>query len=584
MAWHKDYLGLKIAKLMHNPTTYARIIFVAICLVLGLLWINSTQIAVGIFSPDNAYPEAMYKDLVLLGNPLNGWQATKSPQFFPDLIFYFILRRITGDFATAYYLCTIFYILILVMFLRYMGKNTKSRRKTGIDGFLLPVWALFFLAINAQATWDGPLNLINIYWHNGIIPLGLLTIILLTKYENSTTTKKLNVSVLTISLLAMSSDYWWIPWFTLPLILICIYYSFKLKKERRKLLEFGSSLIIGATLGFFLNAMLKYLTILHFSDASPGVRGVGIATALDSIAMSFIDLILKSPGFLILIAFSLIFILMVFTNRMTKVSLELEIFKEASKLNQRSSRIKARKKQSLEIKELPSINTTKTLFMVVLMSWSFTSIICAIWGLWSGSQFRYFSGPITLLWITAGVIFLKLLGSDTFRKKKLLEGLLLFALIVSIFEFQQQIRTTQGKFINSAPIVYPENISCIDLNTKKYRVNNGIGSYYVVAPTFVSTKNDLRVTPIDYNFQILHWLSSYYWGLADSLPISIAEINFIIVAPEEPIYDLIPGKFGKPSNEVRCGGWNVLFYLEENSVKLNQWFSNEMRTFLKSIN
>lgn len=115
-------------------------------------------------------------------------------------------------------------------------------------------------------------------------------------------------------------------------------------------------------------------------------------------------------------------------------------------------------------------------------------------------------------------------------------------------------------------------------------MNNGIGSYYVVAPTFVSTKNDLRVTPIDYNFQILHWLSSYYWGLADSLPISIAEINFIIVAPEEPIYDLIPGKFGKPSNEVRCGGWNVLFYLEENSVKLNQWFSNEMRTFLKSIN
>jgi hypothetical protein len=583
MAWHKDYLGQKLAKLIPRPRIYAQIIFAAICLVIGLLWINSTQIAVGIFSPDNAYPEAMYKDLVLLENPLNGWQATKSPQFFPDLFFYFIIRRLTGDFATAYYLCTIFYILILVMFLRYMGESTSSARKVGMNGFLLPLWALFFLAINAQATWDGPLNLINIYWHNGIIPLGLLTIILLTKYENSTSTKKLNISVITISLLAMSSDYWWLAWFSLPLISICIYYSFKLERERRKLLEFGSSLIIGAILGYFFNAMLKYLTVLHFSDASPGVRGVGIATALDLIAMSFLDLILKSPGFLILIAFSLIFMFMVFTNKMTKVSLELENFKNVSKLNQRSSRIKVRKKQALEITKLPRINMTRILFMVILLSWSFTLVICAIWGLWSGSQFRYFSGPITLLWLTVGVIFLKLLASETFNKKRLLEGLLIFALVLSIFEFQQQIRTTQGKYINSTSIVYPENVSCIDQNTKKYRVNNGIGSYYVVAPTFVSTKNDLRVSPIDYNFQILHWLSTYYWGLRDSLPISPVEINFIIVAPEEPIYDLIPGKFGKPSNEVRCGGWNVLFYLGENSLKINEWFSNEMRTFLDSI-
>jgi hypothetical protein len=105
----------------------------------------------------------------------------------------------------------------------------------------------------------------------------------------------------------------------------------------------------------------------------------------------------------------------------------------------------------------------------------------------------------------------------------------------------------------------------------------------MVAPTFVSTKNDLRISPIDYNFQILHWLSNYYWGLRNSPPIRPAEVNFIIVGPEEPIYKLIPGKFGKPNHEIRCGGWNVLFYLGENSVKINKWFSNEMYIFLDSI-
>ena len=583
MVGHKEVSGLKKDRLIPRPRTYAQIIFSIICLALGLLWINSTQIAVGIFSPDNAYPEAMYKDLIILGNPLDGWQATKSPQFFPDLIVYFILRKITGDFATAYYLCTVLYILILVLFLRYMGKNLNSARKVSLTGFLLPVWTLFLLGINAQATWDGPLNLINIYWHNGIIPLGLLTIILLTKYENSTSTIKLNISVLLISLLAMSSDYWWIPWFALPLTLICIYYSSKLKKQRRKLLEFSSSLIIGALLGFVFNAMLKYLTILHFSDVSPGNRGVGVATALEAIGMSFVDLILKSPGFLILITLSLYFAFMVFTNGTTKVALEIETFKKPSKLKQRSSRIKARKKQALEISSTPNINMTKTLFMVIFLSWTFTFVICAIWGLWSGSQFRYFSGPITLLWITVGLIFFKLLSSEAFNRKSLLGGLLSLVLMVSIFQFQQQIRTTQGKYIKSTSIVYPENISCIDLYTKKYRVNNGIGSYYIVAPTFVSTKNDLRISPINYNFQILHWLSNYHWGLRNSPPIRPAEVNFIIVGPEEPIYKLIPGKFGKPNHEISCGGWNVLFYLGENSVKINKWFSNEMYIFLDSI-
>jgi hypothetical protein len=551
--------------------------------VVGLLWINSTQIAVGIFSPDNAYPEAMYKDLILLGNPIHGWQVTKSPQFFPDLVLLFFLRRITGDYATAYYLCTVLYVLTLIMFMRYMAKSVNLEGKISVTGVLFPIWALFFLAINANATWDGPLNLINIYWHIGVIPLGLLTIIMLTKYENSTDTKKLNITVLVVSLFAMSSDYWWMPWFVLPLISICIYYSFILKNQRRKLLEFGCSLILGAILGYFLDAMLNYFSILHLSDVPVGTDGISVANALDSLETSFMNLLLKSPGLLILTISFILLTYRVFTHRMTKVSLEMEVFQKISNLKQRSSRIKKRKNRVLEVTKLPSINLTKTLLLVIFLSWTFTFAICAIWGLWSGSQFRYFTGPITLLWITVGIVLHKLLASKTFHGNKVIRGVLILVLIVSIFEFQQQIRTTQGTYINSRSVVYPENISCIDEQTKKYKVHNGVASGSIVLPVFVTTKNDLRISQIDNNFHILHWLSSYYWGLHDSSPTGPVEINYIIASPQEPIYDSISEKFGKPDDEIPCGAWNILFYLGDNSTRINTWFSNEMLTFLKSI-
>jgi hypothetical protein len=561
-----------------------QIIFTVSCLAIGLLWINSTQITVGIFSPDNAYPEAMYKDLMLLGNPIHGWQVTKSPQFFPDLVLLFFLRRITGDYATAYYLCTVLYVLTLIMFMRYMAKSVNPEGKIGVAGFLFPVWALFLLAINANATWDGPLNLINIYWHIGVIPMGLLTIIMLTKYEKSTDTKKLNITVLVTSLFAMSSDYWWMPWFVLPLVSICIYYSFKLKQQRRKLLEFSCSLLIGAILGYFLDAILNYFTIVHLSDAPVGTRGASVTTALDSIKTSLMNLLLKSPGLLILTISFFLLVYSVFTNRMTKVSLEIEDFHKISNLKQSSSRIKKRKKDRvLEITKLPSVNMVKTLLLVIFLSWTFTFAICAIWGLWSGSQFRYFTGPITLLWITVGVILHKLLASKTFHRKKVILSVLTLVLIISVFEFQQQIRTTQGIYINSRAIVYPENISCIDEHTKEYRAYNGVASGSIVLPLFVRTKNDLRISQIDNNFHILHWLSSYYWGLNNSSPTRPVEINYIIASPAEPIYDLIPEKFGKPDNEIPCGAWNILFYLGDNSTKINTWFTNEMLTFLNSV-
>ena len=69
------------------------------------------------FSTDTLYLPSIYKDLFIDGGTLDGWHFNPAPNFFPDMLVYFLLMFITGSFllSTAFF-AVMQYVFIIVLF------------------------------------------------------------------------------------------------------------------------------------------------------------------------------------------------------------------------------------------------------------------------------------------------------------------------------------------------------------------------------------------------------------------------------------------------------------------------------------
>lgn len=149
---------------MSKTITYLSftIVFLILCINLGLYYTHQLPMSTladdrmldTLFNADALFYPALYKDIVQEGGIYNTWYFTPVPYFFPDMILYFIVHTITGNFyhalslfflTEAFFLLWTLYLIFSFFFSKKGAWYLTVFTFSAFYFFKTPVWLLQFL-------------------------------------------------------------------------------------------------------------------------------------------------------------------------------------------------------------------------------------------------------------------------------------------------------------------------------------------------------------------------------------------------------------------------------------------------------
>ena len=173
------------------------------------------------FSSDAMYLPALYRDFFQDGYTLNGWQLNQAPNFFPDMLLFFILNGLSGNFVTAIFSYSViqYFSIIFILYLIYKQLKPNLHPSTFTPAIFL-FSSFLFLYFLDQNWWFSSLLNHNAF-HNSAFIMALLCIWLFCKYLNTKSSKCLTL-ISIISILCGASDKLFFICFTIPVALVVI--------------------------------------------------------------------------------------------------------------------------------------------------------------------------------------------------------------------------------------------------------------------------------------------------------------------------------------------------------------------------
>ena len=218
-----------------------------------LCWFASLGDGDYFFNSDALYLPSLYRDIFQDGYTLNGWTLNPAPNIFPDMLLFFPLNAIFGDFITAIFGFAFIQYFAYIFILYLIFKNLKPNLHPST---FVPAIFLFssYLFIDNAGFQSALLNL-NSY-HNGAFIMGLLCVYLFIKYFN-TKSQKILIVVLILSMLSGACDKLFFIYFSIPVSLVIIVLYF-FNKDWKTLTRFLVTIALGTILAivlwrFFMN-------------------------------------------------------------------------------------------------------------------------------------------------------------------------------------------------------------------------------------------------------------------------------------------------------------------------------------------
>ncbi|MDI1354380.1 MAG: hypothetical protein PSX36_05660 [bacterium] len=213
---------MRIEKLLvkdwvRTPINVLSIVLLVVA-VFSHLWPKEAYLTM-FFSSDALYLPSLYKDLISDGSSIKTWHLNPSPNFFPDMIFYFLLMALTNSFIWATFIFALVQYLAMALLISWIFRIIFPGRSASYQTFIfvfMSMVALEFLYRSHDLGYTF-LVLINSY-HNGAFVSALFCFALTLKYL----TKQKNIILVylfVIVFLSVFSDRLFVVLFPIPLVL-----------------------------------------------------------------------------------------------------------------------------------------------------------------------------------------------------------------------------------------------------------------------------------------------------------------------------------------------------------------------------
>jgi hypothetical protein len=206
-----------------------------------------------LFSSDALYLPSLYRDIVQDGYTLNGWILNQASNFFPDMLLFFLLNAIFGNFiaATFWYSLIQYFAIILIFYLIFKQLKPAIHPSAFAPAIFLFASYLFLFFIDHRV-WESALLNHNSY-HNSAFIMALISIYLFLKYLDTKSWKTL-IAVLVLSMLSGACDRLFFICFSIPVSLVVVT-LYCINKDWKTLTKF----LVTVALGVFLAIVLWIL-------------------------------------------------------------------------------------------------------------------------------------------------------------------------------------------------------------------------------------------------------------------------------------------------------------------------------------
>lgn len=206
------------------------------------------------FCSDTLYLPSIYRDLFIEHNNLSRWHFNPAPNFFPDMLAYFVLMFITNNFIIASFVFSLIqYLFIGFLFVRIF----KLVFPNGNSFYTLVIYSLlsFFLLEFFFFTKEFLFVfyfLVNSY-HTGAFVMTLICVIFSFKYIQTNKWKWLAL-IFIAGFLTVISDRLFVALFTLPMLaaVVCFFRKFGIKKT----LILAGVIILQTVVGLYVFKMI----------------------------------------------------------------------------------------------------------------------------------------------------------------------------------------------------------------------------------------------------------------------------------------------------------------------------------------
>ena len=473
-----------------------------------------------IYHADALYLPALYRDLAS-GQDLSGWSLPPAPYFFPDMLVFFGLNRVLGDFHLAILAYGLTQILLFIF-----GLISLSRLITSLDPYIeslvLLAGALFFLYYYATRFHLLSLMLISAHHFGGIVVGAGCLAILTSTFEHPHIDGKVVLHVLMallFSTLTVASDMLYIIHFLVPAMLsVCLLVALTAITYRRALVY--SSLCLSLPLGRVLNRML-----------------VGSDTAVALPTFNFHNL---WTGLLELISWIQSFWLPRPLLSLAAISFVGTIGLVFTGI------VRERKRCAKPIQRL-----------FVLSFLVFQLFACVLSVLYLGKVTQRYLLPLVIMPTFFGwpLLIAAACKPMSILNNQLGSKIVAFVVILTCLGILARIGIAPqiGQLVN----YYPDLVRCMDDQTRQRHLQNGLSNYWQAKYISMLSHNDLHVIQLDADLHPFYWVNNRHWYEQP--------FEFIVIDPRQPEGSRLDrgkiiDRFGWPDDSFWCGSSEILIY------------------------
>ncbi len=489
------------------------------------------------FSSDTMYLSGLYDDLFVNGTGFKGWNLNGAPNFFPDMLLYFIIRPFFSDFKIAYIVFSIVQYNLIALLTAQLFKSLNTRIPDIYRLMFLLIFPVFLLASIWNHSFNFTFHLFSQSYHNGCFINVLASFNLLFLYLNQR--RKHWLWLLGIfAFLGTYNDRLYLVIFSLPVGFIWAINFFRFKMPALK--KAG-----------FLVLLLSVIALVtyQYTSINPIFRCIGLGGKymnLSNIKLSFDVFTEQHINYTTHLNWRAVPLWLTFVSTLALLgwlvfkAIKTKFFKDADK------------SQPLEI-----------LFVLAVV----TSIVVA---LFTPVINGYYVGYACFRYITIGYFlgvfnfvlawYLIFPNKANAIKYAVIGGMLALYLTTMAYKVATEPLADNFKKVRH---YYPEQIKNLDNFLAKHNLQYGVATYWDSKFATQLSKNGARVyTVIDNNLNVwFHLMNSNWYYPYHKGKYNNPKFNFVILDTDD--FAQTRQIFGEPIDSALLAGKKYVYYLNE---------------------
>jgi hypothetical protein len=509
-----------------------------------------------LFNSDILYFPTLYKDLFIDHYNLSGWTIPGSPNFFPDMFFYFILMFITGKASYSTFFFAFLQFLTILLLFRHLIKSVfpgYGLYSLTLGNLLL---SLFFLVTFIDHDPYMTFHLVSNTYHLGALINVLIAMIFSIEYIRSSRNIYL-VFLFILGLLAIISDRLFIVMYCIPFSGALLVFVRK-PRNLRKLLFLTLTIALMLVLGFVIFDRITHNNTFHVAKAYFNFSIEGITASWNVLYGNLKLFFIHFKIFTIIIIISIISLLFSLLN----------LFRSASALW-----------KGFELSDENGLKHLMNIFFILFMiTVFFTPVLTG--GFQGFDTIRYNIFVFYLGTLFLGVVFIYFFNEKPWTycaiKISSITALAILSIFMGIYISGNHIIPELKKYFG----YYPQVACCIDTMDEKHELKLGVSTYWYGKVGTQFSKRSVRLYTV-YNENLVpfphvgneNWYYESGYGKYDP-PV----FNFILLEKPVPASALktIEDRLGKIVLTEEFGGFMF--------IKVNDFKYNRNSPFPESIN